>query len=186
MEIIKKIIAAIFDFLQSIVVILAVMVVIYLFIMSPQEISGSSMVPTFQNGQYILTNKIEYKLHNPQRGDVVIFKAPNNPQKDYIKRVIGLPGERVILNNNVIYIDGQPLPESYLPPGLKTAPGSFLHENEEIIVPEDKYLVLGDNRPGSSDGREFGPVHKSEFIGKAILRYWPFTEFTLIRNPFTQ
>ena len=89
MGIVKSIFSAIFDFLQGIVVILAIMVMIYLFIMSPQEINGASMEPNFHNKEFILTNKIEYKLHDPKRGEVVIFKSPRNKDIDYIKRIIG-------------------------------------------------------------------------------------------------
>jgi len=99
MDLIKRVVGAIFDFLQGIVVILAIMVMIYLFIMSPQEINGASMEPNFHNGEYILTNKIEYKLKNPARGDVVIFKSPSNKEIDYIKRIIGLPGDTVSLHD---------------------------------------------------------------------------------------
>ncbi|MEK7073700.1 MAG: signal peptidase I, partial [Patescibacteria group bacterium] len=102
-----KALAAVFDFLQGIVAIAAVMVMIYLFVMSPQEVSGHSMEPNFQNGDYILTNKIIYKMKDPQRGDIVIFKSPTNKDIDYIKRVIGLPGETVMLKAQHYYINDQ-------------------------------------------------------------------------------
>jgi signal peptidase I len=184
MELLKKIVAAIFDFLQGIVVILAIMVMIYLFIMSPQEINGQSMDPTFHNGEYILTNKVEFKLNEPKRGDVVIFKSPRNKDIDYIKRIIGLPGDTVKLTNSVFFINGAPLDESaYIGPGVFTASGSFLQENSEIIIPEGKYFVVGDNRPHSSDSREFGPVPVEDFIGKAFFRYWPYDRLGIINNP---
>ncbi|MDO8451739.1 MAG: signal peptidase I [bacterium] len=183
MEFIKRAIAAIFDFLQSIVVVLAVMVMIYLFIMSPQEISGASMEPNFHNGEYILTNKIQYKFAQPKRGDVVIFKSPKNKDIDFIKRIIGLPGDSVKLSKNALYINGEKLEEPYLAPGVRIFGESFLHEGQEITVPPEHYFVVGDNRPHSSDSREFGPVSKEEFIGKAFLRYWPFRDFTLLQNP---
>src|SRR3989338_7918502 len=114
MDFIKRAIAAIFDFLQGIVVILALMVMIYLFIMSPQEINGASMEPNFHNVEYILTNKIEYKLKNPKRGDVIIFKSPRNKDIDYIKRIIGEPGDRVALKEGTFYVNGSKLDELYL------------------------------------------------------------------------
>jgi len=104
----KRIVGAIFDFLQGIVVILSILVMVYLFVMSPQEINGASMEPSFFNGEYILTNKVVYRLHEPTRGDVVIFKSPKNKDIDYIKRIVGLPGETVALRDNTIYIDDQP------------------------------------------------------------------------------
>lgn len=183
MEIIKRALAALFDFLQGIVVILAVMVMIYLFIMSPQEVSGSSMEGNFHNGEFILTNKIEYKLTDPKRGDVVIFKSPGNKDVDFIKRVIAKPGETVEIKNNAYYVNDNKLDEPYLSPGVYMFGGSFLHENQIYTVPPGKYFVSGDNRPHSSDSREFGPITKEDFIGKAILRYWPFPEAGIIKRP---
>lgn len=183
MEPIKRAIAAFFDFLQGIVVVLAIMVMIYLFIMSPQEINGASMEPNFHNSEYILTNKIEYKLSEPQRGDVIIFKSPRDKDIDYIKRIIGLPGDTVMVKNNAYYVNGQKLNEPYLEPNVYIFGGTFLPENQEITVPAGRYFVSGDNRPHSSDSREFGPIPKEDIIGKAVLRYWPFPEFGLIHRP---
>ncbi len=183
MRLIKGAIIAIFDFLQGIVVVLAIMVMIYLFIMSPQEINGASMEPNFHNGEYILTNKIEYKLKDPARGDIVVFKSPRNKEIDYIKRVIGLPGDTVSLHDNAFYVNSEKVEEPYLATGIVIFGGSYLREGEEITVPEGMYFVAGDNRPHSSDSREFGPVPKEDFIGKAFLRYWPFSEFGVIPRP---
>lgn len=183
MEFLKRAVSALFDFLQGIVVILALMVMVYLFVMSPQEINGASMEPNFHNGEFILTNKVEYRVSNPKRGDVVIFKSPKNKEIDYIKRVIGLPGDTVALRNNAIYVNGNKLEESYLAPGVVIFGESYLHENQEVTVPPGKYFVLGDNRPHSSDSREFGPIAKEDFIGKAFLRYWPFSQFGTIAHP---
>lgn len=183
MNLIKRGVAAIFDFLQSIVVILAIMVMIYLFIMSPQEVSGQSMETTFHNGEFILTNKIEYKFTDPKRGDVVIFKSPRNKEVDFIKRVIALPGETIRLSNSIYYINGKKLDEPYLDPGTYTFGGSFLPENVDYVVPPGKYFVSGDNRPHSSDSREFGAIAKQDFIGKALFRYWPVSRAGLIVRP---
>lgn len=184
MEFLKKFIAGIFNFLQSIVVVMAIMVMIYLFVMSPQEISGDSMFPTFENGEYILTNKVEYKLHEPRRGDVVVFRSPTNKDIDYIKRIIAIPGDTISLKNGKFYVNGEVLEETYLPPYLYTFAGSFLKENTEITVPPGYYFVSGDNRPHSLDSREFGLVPKEDIIGKAFVRYWPFERAGIIRNPY--
>ncbi|MBI5613608.1 signal peptidase I [Candidatus Gottesmanbacteria bacterium] len=184
METLKRITGGIFDFLQSIVVVLAVLVMVYLFIMSPQEISGASMEPNFHNGEYILTNKISYKLAEPKRGDVIIFKSPKNKEIDYIKRIIGLPGDRVKLVSSKFYVNDHVVNESaYLAPELYTFGGSFLHENQETTVPAGYYFVAGDNRPHSSDSREFGPVPLEDFIGKAFFRYFPFNRTGVITRP---
>src|SRR3990172_4845157 len=151
MDLIKRVVGAIFDFLQGIVVILAIMVMIYLFIMSPQEINGASMEPNFHNGEFILTNKITYKFRDPIRGDVVIFKSPMNKEIDYIKRVIGLPGDTVALRENALWVNGEQVNEPYLAPGTPIFGGSYLHEGQSIVVPPGTYFVAGDNRPHSSD-----------------------------------
>ncbi|MBI4991240.1 signal peptidase I [Candidatus Gottesmanbacteria bacterium] len=168
------------DFLETIVVALSIFVVVYLFLVQPHEVKGSSMEPNFQNNDYILTDKISLKLHEPSRGDVVIFKAPRNPDVDYIKRIIGLPGERVKILGGAVYINGLRLSEPYLTSSTNLFPGSFLQEGVEITVPEGEYFVMGDNRSHSSDSREFGPIPQSLIIGKAIFRYWPIVKGGLI------
>lgn len=183
MEGIKRFIAGVFDFLQGIVVVLAVLVMIYLFIVSPQEINGASMEPNFHNGEYILTNKILYKFREPERGDVVIFKSPRNKEIDYIKRIIGLPGEAVMLKGNALYVNNQPVMEPYLEPGVTIFGGSFLQEGKTVVVPDGTYFVVGDNRPHSSDSREFGPIAKEDFIGVAFLRYFPFDRAGVLPHP---
>lgn len=177
----KAVFGFFFDILESIVVALAIFVVVYLFLYQPHQVKGASMEPNFHDGEYILTNKYEYRFDSPKRGDVIVFKAPHNPDIDYIKRVIGLPGERVKLLNNHYYINGVLLEEgSYLEKELYTYQGSYLKEGQEMIVPEDYYFVSGDNRPRSSDSREFGPITRSSIIGRSQLRYYPFNRFGLI------
>lgn len=184
MEAIKRFVAAIFDFLQGIVVVLAILVMVYLFIVSPQEINGASMEPNFHNGEYILTSKVLYKFRDPQRGDVVIFKSPLNKEIDYIKRIIGLPGDAVELKNNSFYVNGQKVDEPYLEPGVTIFGGSYLQEGgAPVLIPPGTYFVSGDNRPHSSDSREFGPIAKEDFIGTAILRYFPFSRMGMLPHP---
>lgn len=180
---IKSAVAAFFDFLQGIVVVLAIMVMIYLFIMSPQEINGASMEPNFHNGEYILTNKVEYKFRAPNRGDVIIFKSPKNKDVDYIKRIIGKPGDTVMLKEGTFYVNDIKVDEPYLTPGSYTSAGSFLREGEEIVVPQGHYFAVGDNRGHSSDSREFGPIPLGDFIGRAFLRYFPVSEAGIIPVP---
>lgn len=180
---IKRVVASFFDFLQGIVVVMAMLVMVYLFIMSPQEVNGESMEPNFHNGEYILTNKVTYKFRTPVRGDVVIFKSWKNKDVDYIKRVIALAGETVSLRNNSIYVNDQKLDESYLAPDVAIFGGSFLGEGQTVTVPDGMIFVLGDNRPHSSDSREFGPVAKEDIIGVVILRYWPPPQFGVINRP---
>lgn len=179
-KIFKSAINFFFDFLETIVVALSVFVVIYLFIMQPHEVKGSSMEPSFQNNEYIITDKISYRFGHPQRGDVVIFKAPVNPEVDYIKRIIGLPSESVKISQGKVYVNGKKISETYLAESTPLFPSSFMKEDVEIEIQEDHYFVMGDNRPHSSDSREFGPISRKLIIGKAIFRYWPINEFGII------
>lgn len=176
----KKIFGFFFDILESIVVALAIFVVVYLFFYQPHQVKGASMEPNFHDGEYILTNKYEYRFSEPKRGDVIVFKSPQNAEIDYIKRIIGVPGDRVRLVNNHFFVNDIELKESYIAADLYTYYGSFLKEGTEIVVPKNHFFVVGDNRPRSSDSREWGPIDKSAIIGKSQLRYWPFTRFGLI------
>lgn len=175
-SIIRRFINFFFDFLETTVVALSIFVVAYLFLVQPHEIKGNSMEPNFHNNEYILTDKISYKFSEPKRGDVIIFKAPKNPEIDYIKRIIGLPGDHIKVQNGQVYLNGKPLKEVYLKDPTSLFPGSYLQEGVEIVVPQEEYFAMGDNRPHSSDSREFGPVPVNLIIGKAILRYWPLSQ----------
>ncbi len=189
MSILKKIGFFILDTIQTIVISLSFFILIYIFLFQPHQVKGSSMYPYLHNGDFLLTNKISYRFHEPQRGDVIVFKAPKSEpcaeiECEYIKRLIGLPGDRVMVSRGHIYINSQKLDESYyLAPEVYTNGGSFLPDGVEKIIPEGYYLPIGDNRPFSRDGREFGPVPKEDIIGKAWIRYWPLNSVGLIKPP---
>jgi signal peptidase I len=169
------------SFLETIVVALVISIVLYLFIMTPHEVIGSSMYPTYKDGEYLMANKIVYKLSEPKRGDVIIFKYSET--QDFIKRVIGLPGDQVMLKDGYIYINGNKLDESgYLDSSVYSNGGEYLHEGETITVPEEQYFVCGDNRQHSSDSRTFGPIEKSAIKGKAWIVYFPFSNFRLAEH----
>lgn len=166
----------IFSSIEAIVVALAISVVLYLFFMTPHEVVGTSMYPTYYNGEHLIANKVVYRFGTPQRGDVVIFQYSNN--QDFIKRVIGLPGETVALKDGRYYINNQVLDETeYLNSTVYTSGGEYLSEGEEIVVPENMYFVSGDNRPHSSDSRAFGPINIKEIKGKVWLIYFPLERF---------
>lgn len=178
MELFQKILKTVFDFLQLIVMALAVFVVCYLFVFQPSQVKGQSMDPNFKDGELLITEKITYRFRDPQRGEVIIFKSPKNPEVDYIKRVIALPQDRVMLSNNTFYINGSPLQEDYIK--VNTSEGTYLKEGQEIVIPEGYILAIGDNRPHSSDSRELGPIKIDSIIGKAIFRYWPISSLGII------
>lgn len=145
------------------------------------------MFPNFHDKEYVLTNLITLRFEDPKRGDVLVFKAPNSPEKDFIKRLIGTPGDRILLQDGSFYINGKKLDESlYLSPEVRTYGGSFLKEGEEITIPEGSYFLVGDNRQYSSDSREWGFVKKEEIIGKSFFVYWPPQNSKLVKNPLEQ
>ncbi len=170
----------ILDALQPVVLAFAVIMMVYLFLFQPHKVDGSSMYPNFINGDYILTEKLSYRNKNPKRGDVVVFHAPPPNDSDFIKRVIGLPGETVMVRGGRVYINGQMLPEPYLSSSVVTSEKSFLREGITYTIPPDYFMMFGDNRSFSSDSREFGPISKRAVVGRAALRYWPFSQASLI------
>jgi len=128
------------------------------------------MIPNFQDGEMILTDKISYRFSQPKRGDVIIFQSPTIG-KDLIKRVIGLPGETISIENGEVKINGNLLMEAYI--SIETPPGTFLTEGQKYTIPANDYIVLGDNRSNSLDSKEWGPLEKKDIIGRAWLVYWP-------------
>jgi len=172
---------AIFDVLQTIVVALAFYTIVHLFIAQPNKVDGSSMVPTFHTSDRIMTSKLAYRFGDPKRFDVIVFTPPDPKSGDYIKRIIGLPGDQVTIQNGQVSVNGQILSEPYLPENTKTVERQFLRNGVTYTVPANDYLVLGDNRNFSSDSREWGPITKQEIIGKAWFQYWPFTSIRMVK-----
>lgn len=166
------------DIIETVVIALSIFLVVYLFLMQPHQVNGQSMVPTFQSGEYVLTDKISYKLGVPKRGDVIVFHAPeaaNCPQGtgcDFIKRILGLPGETVEVKENGIWVNGVKLTEPYIPGSFETLAGAFT-KNRAITLGPNEYFVSGDNRPYSSDSRAWGAITNQDIVGKAFFRYWP-------------
>lgn len=140
------------------------------------------MEPNFPDGEFLLTDKVTYRFKEPKRGDVVVFKPPVSPDEEFIKRIIALPGETVGVRGGKIYINDKLLGESYIADSLKTDSSSFLKEGGKYTVPKDEYIVLGDNRPQSSDSRVWGPVKKNKITGRAWLIYWPMQSFGAVKK----
>lgn len=177
MNFIKKIIYFVMDVLETVIFVGSIFIVVYLFIMSPHQVKGASMEPTFDTGDYILTSKISYRLKSPQPGDVIVFKSPKNPDIDFIKRIIGLPGQHIKITNGSIYINGKLLQEDYIAAPTTLFAGGFVKNGVEETVPEGYLFVMGDNRPRSSDSREFGFIPMKDVIGKVFFRYFPPQKF---------
>ncbi|MBI4779595.1 signal peptidase I [Candidatus Falkowbacteria bacterium] len=169
----KKFFNYVFELIKVVVISLAIIIPVRYYLIQPFYVKGASMEPNFYDGEYILTDKVSYRFREPARGDVVIFKAPKNPELDYIKRIIALPGESIKIQNGDFFINNQKLNEVYLPNKTAFSGGLFLPQEKEIKIPQNSYFVFGDNRSHSSDSREWGPIQKSDIVGRAFLRYWP-------------
>ena len=152
-------------------------VVIRHFIFKPFYVEGPSMQPTFDQKQYLIIDELSYRFRDPPRGDVIVFRQESDGKVEYLlKRIIGLPGERIKISDNVvsIYNDEHPqgvvLKESYLPTGLIT-PGE-----KTVTLGAGQYFVMGDNRVNSRDSRHFGPIERWQLVGRVLLRGWPISE----------
>jgi len=163
------------EFLRFAFIALLIVVPIRVFIVEPFVVSGNSMVPTFENNNYLIIDKISYKLNNPKRNDVVIFIYPDpnldNPKKFFIKRIIGLPGETLDINGSIIFIKNQENPEGFMleEPYVKNIANNITH----VELKSDEYFVMGDNRSASSDSRYWGPLKRKFITGRTLLRLLP-------------
>jgi signal peptidase I len=157
---------------------LAIVIPIRLFIAEPFVVSGASMEPTFQNGEYLIVDRLSYNFEEPKRGEVIIFRYPKDPKKYFIKRIIGLPGETVSISGNTINIrnaanpQGFDLDQSYI---SRQIPSTF-----SMTLKDDEYFVMGDNRPQSSDSRVWGALPEDYIVGRALLRLFPFTRINTL------
>jgi len=155
------------------------------FILQPFVVEGNSMETNFHNKEFLLVDRISYKFREPQRGDVIIFRFPRNQADDYIKRIIGLPGETVRIQASQVFINNQIIYEDYLQPMSQTLIGSDPANFLEKTLGSEEYFVMGDNRSNSSDSRDWGMVPKANLIGRAWLTVYPFQNFSLVQKaPF--
>ncbi|NCN24773.1 signal peptidase I [Candidatus Berkelbacteria bacterium CG_4_9_14_3_um_filter_39_23] len=161
------------------VLILAIILIIYhLFIGTIFVVSGVSMEPNFHTGQWVYVNRISFLTSEPHRGEVTITKFPGDPKnKKFVKRLIGLPGEKIEILDNKVFINGNESIESYLDKGL------IFSENLSRLLDKDEYFLMGDNRAESHDSRIWGPASRKDLIGKATFVLYPFSDFKAITAP---
>lgn len=176
----QKLSAFFLDILEVVVFSIAIFLFLYLLVLQPHKIKGQSMEPNFDNGEFLLTDKVTYRFSQPKRGDVIVFEAPGTNNEEFIKRIIGLPGEEVSLSDGNVYINNSLLEENYIPESLKTEGGIFLKDGQTVSVPNENYFVLGDNRVASSDSRTWGFVSKNKITGRAWITYWPPPKLGLV------
>jgi signal peptidase I len=149
---------------------------IILFVYQPVKVEGGSMEPGLEDQEHIFINKLVYRWENIGRSDIVVFRFPRDPRKSFIKRVIGLPGDKIRISYGHVYVNGKELREDYVPEEFMDA-----RSYPEIIVPRGAYFVLGDHRSMSNDSREFGPVGRNYIYGKAVFGYWPMEKLGVLR-----
>ena len=162
--------------LRDLIISLAVSAFIIIFVYQPVKVEGTSMMPSLDDQERIFINKFVYRIEPIQRGDIVVFRYPRDPQKSFIKRVIGVAGDHVRIVDGHVLLNGKMLLEDYVP-GMYQDDRSY----SEVVVPPDSYFVLGDHRSLSNDSRDFGPVDSSYIYGKAVFGYWPVDKVGRLR-----
>lgn len=179
----REILATIYELFKTVIFVLVMAFVIRFFLFQPFVVQGVSMEPNMHDSEYLIVDRLTYKFKAPERGEVVIFDAPDHPGTDYIKRVIGLAGEEIEITANQIKINGVDLEEKYLPEDFQT----LIDGNSRSILKKnlgaDEYFVMGDNRQHSLDSRVFGVIKKSVIVGRAWIVLYPLEYFGRVFEP---
>jgi len=170
--------SVVMEYVESIVIAILLALFIMTFIGRSYVVDGASMVPTLHDGERLIVDKLTYRFSEPKRGEIIVFKYPANPKYRFIKRVIGIPGDEIMIENGKVYLNGRPLEEDYISEPINERFGPF-------VVPEGTVFVLGDNRNNSQDSRYFGVgyIPKKLIEGRALMRYWPLTSIEVIHKP---
>jgi signal peptidase I len=169
--------AGLLAWMRDLIISLAVSAFVIVFLYQPVKVEGGSMMPSLTNRERIFVNKFVYHLEPISRGDIVVFRYPRDTSLSFIKRVIGVPGDRIRIDNGQVYVNDKPLEESYIFPGFVDRDQSFA----EITVPPHNYFVMGDHRNMSDDSRDFGALDQSYIYGKASFVYWPLKKMGPVR-----
>ncbi|MDP3985164.1 MAG: signal peptidase I [bacterium] len=172
------VIGALFELIQIAVVSLALVLLIRTFLVQPFSVKGASMEPNFLDHEYLIIDEISYRLRPPERGEIVVFRYPRNPQEFFIKRIIGLPGEALEIRDGSVFVNDVRLKEPYL-----EGPSAPIHQNQRVVLGAEEYFLMGDNRPASLDSRVFGPVHLEYLVGRAWIRGWPLDRVGVVESP---
>ena len=172
------------DIVESFIFSSVVLMVLYLFLAFPEVVSGASMEPTLHDGERILVERVSKRFNGFSRGDVIVFHPPGDDGIDYVKRIVGVPGDVFKIADCTVYItnsgDRFVLEEPYLYENTCTFSGSRFEEGKAIKVKDGEYLVLGDNRPRSADSRSFGLLSEDRIVGKAVFRFWPLDKASFL------
>jgi len=164
----------IFDFLKTVIIIVGIAFAIRAFLIQPFIVEGQSMEPNFENNNYLITEKVSYKLHTPERGDIIIFHPPGDDEINYIKRVIGTPGDRVEIKNGAVLVNGKKISETYLESDEQTLVGKS--EFSSVVLKDKEFFLMGDNRNHSRDSREIGVIGADRIVSRIWFRLLPLNE----------
>lgn len=179
----RRFFASLLELLEIAIVAIGAVFLIRTFLIQPFLVSGASMTPTFSDGDYLLVDQVTYRFREPLRGEVVVFRSPTDSSIYFIKRIVGLPGEAVIIKNGAITIENKSNPqgfgldEEYIPREVAT------RGNEKFVLDSNNYFLLGDNRSYSFDSRSWGELDRKKIVGLVSLRLWPITELTAFAAP---
>ena len=172
------------NFLKEIIKFIVIIIVSVLFVRNfialPFIVVGPSMDPTFNTGQYLIVDRVSYRIHDPRRNDVIVFRYPNDPKVFYIKRIIGLPGETISIDTGRVNIINSENPEGFDLSNDYVSKNHRSSENFKTTLGENEYFVMGDNRTESSDSRAWGSLDEKYIIGRPILRLWPISKIDLV------
>lgn len=174
------------EIIKVVIISLAIIIPVRYFLIQPFYVNGASMEPNFHDHEYLIINEIVYRVDDPARGDIIVFRYPKDPSQYFIKRIIGLPGEKIKIKDNKIYIYNDKYPngvvlneEVYLPEDMQTP----YFSKSEFVLGDNEFFVMGDNREQSLDSRKFGAVPRRLIIGKAWIRGWPFDKIQIFSEP---
>ncbi len=179
----KSFLYSLWEIFEVVLIAVITVIVVRNFLIQPFLVSGASMEPNFSSGDYLLIDEVSYRFREPQRGEVVVFHYPGDESVYYIKRIIGLPNERLSINKGEVvvfnreYPDGFAVDENYLPADIKTSGA------KEVVLKNNEYFVMGDNRNYSFDSRSWGNLQKAEIVGLVRLRLWPFNRVMAVEKP---
>jgi signal peptidase I len=173
----------IWETFKIIVISLMIIIPIRYFVIQPFYVKGASMEPNFYNAEYLIVDEISYRFSEPQRGDIIVFHYPKSPTDLFIKRIIGLPGERIEIKNNSVKIYNSDDPDGFILDETIYLPANTPIPNEtNVELGQDQYFVMGDNRASSLDSRIFGPISSEHIIGKTLLRGWPISRAKVFKS----
>lgn len=174
----------IIELVKVVIISLIIIVPVRYFLIQPFYVKGASMEPNFHDHEYLIIDEISYRFEGPERGDIIVFKYPQDPSQYFIKRVMALPGERIIIKNGQVYIYDKELKQEVLVDESEYLSATMLTPGKiDITLEEGEYFVLGDNRTSSLDSRTFGPIAEPFIVGKTWVRGWPFNKIKVFNNP---